>query len=97
MIGIARPNIGEEEKEAICKVIESGILACGTVVKEFEEKFAAYVGTAHSIATTSGTTALEVALMSLGLNKGDKSTYYSLFIYRNSKCNYLFWFGTSVC
>lgn len=86
MIGIARPNIGEEEKEAICKVIESGILACGTVVKEFEEKFAAYVGTAHSIATTSGTTALEVALMSLGLNKGDKvlTTAYSFIATANA-------------
>lgn len=56
------------------------------MVKEFEEKFAAYVGTAHSIATTSGTTALEVALMSLGLNKGDKvlTTAYSFIATANA-------------
>lgn len=72
MIAIAKPFVGMEEKEAVCKVIDSGMIACGAVVEQFEKEFAAYVGAEYGIATTSGTTALEVAIRSLGIGPGDK-------------------------
>ena len=72
MIAIAKPFVGTEEKEAVCKVIDSGMIACGAVVEQFEKEFAAYAGTEYGIATTSGTTALEVAIRSLGIGPGDK-------------------------
>lgn len=72
MISIAKPNVGAEEKEAVCKIIDSGMIACGKVTEAFEEEFSSYIGTKHGIATTSGTTALEVAIKSLGIGKGDK-------------------------
>lgn len=72
MVIIAKPNLGEEEKTAVCNVIDSGMIACGTVVKEFECEFAAFVGASDGIATTSGTTALEVAIRAAGLGIGDK-------------------------
>lgn len=71
MIAIAKPFLGEEEKQAVGSVIDSGMIACGAVVEEFERRFAAYTGAAHGIATTSGTTALEVALRALGIGPGD--------------------------
>ena len=42
MIAIAKPFVGTEEKEAVCKVIDSGMIACGAVVEQFEKEFAAY-------------------------------------------------------
>ena len=72
MIPIAKPLLGEEEKKAVLKVIESGILASGPKTKEFEENFAQYVGAKNALATTSGTTALHLGLLSLGIKKGDE-------------------------
>jgi dTDP-4-amino-4,6-dideoxygalactose transaminase len=72
MISIAKPQIGQEEKEAVLAVLESGMLAQGPRVAEFEEKFAAYCGVQHAIATSSGTTALHVALLAHGIGEGDE-------------------------
>jgi dTDP-4-amino-4,6-dideoxygalactose transaminase len=59
MIYMAKPLLGDEEKEAVCKVIDSGMIANGAAVTEFEQKFTEYTGTKHGVATTSGTTAPE--------------------------------------
>jgi perosamine synthetase len=72
MIPIAKPFMGEEEKQAVVRVLESGMIAAGAVVDEFNQKFADYVGVKHGIACSSGTTALEVALRALGIGEGDK-------------------------
>jgi dTDP-4-amino-4,6-dideoxygalactose transaminase len=72
MIHIARPQIGEEEKAAVLAVLESGQLAQGSVVAEFEEAFAAYCGVKHAIATSNGTTALHVALLAHEIGPGDE-------------------------
>ncbi|MGA7730711.1 MAG: DegT/DnrJ/EryC1/StrS family aminotransferase [Chloroflexia bacterium] len=72
MIHIARPQIGEEEKAAVMAVLDSGQLAQGSVVAEFEEAFAAYCGVKHAIATSNGTTALHVALLAHELGPGDE-------------------------
>jgi len=72
MIPIAKPMMGEEEKAAVIAVLESGQLAQGQKVAEFEERFAAYCGVKHAIATTSGTTALHVALLAHGIGAGDE-------------------------
>ena len=72
MINIAKPLIGIEEQNAVKRVLESGMIACGPVTAEFEKNFADYVGTKHAISTTSGTTAIHLALMCLGINSGDE-------------------------
>lgn len=72
MIPIAHPIIGDEEKQAVLAVLESGQLAQGQVVKEFEEHFAAWVGVRHAVATSNGTTALHLALLAHGLGEGDE-------------------------
>jgi perosamine synthetase len=63
VIPISRPLIGQEEKAAVIAVLESGQLAQGPRVEEFEEKFAALCGVKHAVATSSGTTALLTALL----------------------------------
>jgi len=72
MIPIAKPMIGEEEKKAVIEVLDSGMLASGPKVEEFEKKFAEFIRVKHAIATTSGTTALHLALLSLGVGDGDE-------------------------
>jgi perosamine synthetase len=72
MINMARPLIGDEEKEAVMAVLDSGQLAQGAVVAEFEQAFAGYCGVKHAIATSNGTTALHVALLAHEIGPGDE-------------------------
>jgi dTDP-4-amino-4,6-dideoxygalactose transaminase len=72
MIPIAKPLIGEEEKKAVLEVLDSGMIAQGPRVKAFEDAFAEMCGVAHAIATSNGTTALHVALLSHGIREGDE-------------------------
>ena len=72
MIPIAKPFIGEEEIQAVTKVIRSGMIAQGPKVRELEEKFAKLCGTKHAIATNSGTAALHTSLHVAGIRQGDE-------------------------
>jgi perosamine synthetase len=72
MIPISKPYIGEEEKRAVMEVLESGMLVQGPRVAQLEERFAALCGTKHAIATSSGTTALHMAILAHGIGAGDE-------------------------
>lgn len=72
MIPIAKPVLGKEEESEVVKVLRSGIIAEGVWVENFEKQFAKYVGTKYAVQTTSGTTALHLSLLSLGIGKGDE-------------------------
>ncbi|MDD3925772.1 MAG: DegT/DnrJ/EryC1/StrS family aminotransferase [bacterium] len=71
-IPIARPNISERTKARVMDVLGSGFIASGTEVRNFEQAFAGYTGAAEGIATSSGTTALHVALLAAGIGPGDE-------------------------
>lgn len=71
-IYLARPCIDERELEAVKKVLESRYLTEGPMTAEFEKKFAEYCEAKYGIATTSCSTALELALRTLGIRKGDE-------------------------
>jgi dTDP-4-amino-4,6-dideoxygalactose transaminase len=64
--------LGTEEIKAVSKVIASGHIAEGAVVKEFEQKFADYLNVKHAVATNSGTSALHLALLALEVGPGDE-------------------------
>jgi perosamine synthetase len=72
VIPIARPLMGEEEKARVWSALESGALAQGPRVAELEERFAAFIGVPHAVATSSGTTALHLALLGHGIGEGDE-------------------------
>ncbi len=72
MIPIASPVIGEQEKAAVLRVLESGILAQGPTVEAFETAFAEQLGARHAIAVGSGSAALLVALLAHGVGDGDE-------------------------
>ncbi len=71
-IPITKPFIGPEERAAVLRPLETGWLVQGPFVKEFEDKFGAFVGARHSIATTSCTTALHLCVAALELHPGDE-------------------------
>lgn len=71
-IQLARPCIGKDELTAIQRVLESGFWTEAEVTRKFEKEFARYIGVKHAVATSSCTTALDLALFSLGLKQGDE-------------------------
>ncbi|HID95245.1 MAG TPA: DegT/DnrJ/EryC1/StrS family aminotransferase [Candidatus Latescibacteria bacterium] len=72
MIPHSRPTLSEAEICAVSQVIRSGHIAQGEVVAEFERKVARYIGLRHAVATSSGTSALFLTLMALGVGAGDE-------------------------
>ncbi len=72
LVRLARPDVGEEELAEIREVLESGQLTMGPKVAELEQLLAAAVGTAHAVAVSSGTAALHVAVLALGIGPGDE-------------------------
>lgn len=69
---IARPRIEQDEIDVVSEVLKSGWLTQGPWVKRFETAFATRHTAAHALATTSCTTALHLALASLGIGPGDE-------------------------
>jgi perosamine synthetase len=72
MINMAKPQIGPDEKQAVMDVLDSGIIAQGPRTKAFEDAFAAMCGTKYAVATSSGTTALHIAMLAHKIGKGDE-------------------------
>ena len=71
-IKLARPDVGEAELRAVAEVVASGQLTMGPAVAAFEEGIAQAVGTTHAAAVSSGTAALHLALLALGIGDGDE-------------------------
>ncbi|WP_168626449.1 MULTISPECIES: DegT/DnrJ/EryC1/StrS aminotransferase family protein [unclassified Cryobacterium] len=72
MIPAARPEIGEDERAAVDRVLRSGMLAQGPEVAAFESEFSEWVDGRHSIAMNSGTSALHLAFLAGGIEPGDE-------------------------
>jgi perosamine synthetase len=71
-IPIAAPQIGDDERDAVMAVLESGQLAQGPVVEAFEHEFAAWCGVKHAVAVNSGTAALHLLMLAHGIKEGDE-------------------------
>jgi perosamine synthetase len=72
MIPAAKPIIGDEEREAVDRVLRSGMIAGGPEVAAFETEFSELVDGRHSIAVNSGTSALHMAFVAAGIKAGDE-------------------------
>jgi len=68
----SRPTLGEEEAEAVRQVILSGQIAQGQMVERFEQELARFIGVRGAVATSSGTSALHLALLALEVGEGDE-------------------------
>jgi dTDP-4-amino-4,6-dideoxygalactose transaminase len=71
-IRLGWPELGEPELEEVAQVLESGMLTMGPKVAEFERLIAGICEVQHALAVTSGTAALHLAVLALGLEDGDE-------------------------
>ncbi len=85
-IPIAKPYIGDEEKQAVMAVMDSGQLSQGPKVAEFERAFADYHGAKHGVATSNGTTALMASMMAHGIGPGDEVIIPSFSFFATASC-----------
>jgi perosamine synthetase len=72
LIRLAWPDVGPAEAEAVAEVLESGQLTMGPKVAEFEHALAASCGTEYAVVVSSGTAALHLAVLALGIGVGDE-------------------------
>ena len=66
------PHLSGRELELVRGVLEREYVNDGPLTREFERKVAAFVGTRHAVAVTSGTAAIALALMAAGIGPGDE-------------------------
>ncbi len=71
-VRLAFPDVGDAELAAVAEVLAGGQLTMGPRVAAFEAGLAAACGTAHAVAVSSGTAAIHLALLALGLGPGDE-------------------------
>jgi dTDP-4-amino-4,6-dideoxygalactose transaminase len=71
-IPITKPLFGAEELQAVQQPLENGWVVQGPFVKQFEDSFSAFTGSRFSVATSSCTTALHIAVAALHLKPGDE-------------------------
>jgi len=72
MLGFQPPAIGEEEIAAVAETLRSGWLTTGPKAAELERRFAEFVEAEHVLAVASGTAALHLALLAVGVGPGDE-------------------------
>ena len=71
-LGFQPPSIGEEEIEAVAETLRSGWLTTGPRAALLEERMAEYLEAKHVLAVASGTAAMHLALVALGIEAGDE-------------------------
>jgi len=73
MIPVCEPLLSSKELEYVADCLKTNwISSLGKYINEFEQRFAEYCGVKYGVSTTSGTTALHLALASLDIGKGDE-------------------------
>lgn len=77
-VPLADIDLGEEERQAVLRVLDSTWLTMGKATITFEQQFTAYLGAPDSVAVSSGTAALHIAARLAGLQSGDEVLVPSL-------------------
>jgi len=71
-IHLAQPSFDKNEEKEVIETLRSGWVTLGPRTKEFEEKFAKYVGSKYAVGVTSCTAALHISLIAAGIGEGDE-------------------------
>jgi len=71
-VPISQPAVGKDEWEAMLEPMQTGWLTQGPMVRQFEAEFAERHQVPHAVATSTGTSALHLALVAVGVGPGDE-------------------------
>lgn len=69
-IPLARPEITERDREAVLEVLRTPYLSLGPKLGEFEQRISDYTGSPYAVAVNSGTSALQLAMLAFGIERG---------------------------
>ena len=72
MITHSKTVLEEEDLASVAKVLRSGLLVQGKYVSALEDRFSSFIGVNHAAAASSGTAALHLSLLSLGIGYGSE-------------------------
>lgn len=72
IIPYGKQSISEEDIDAVIQALKSDYLTQGPKIKEFEDKFASYVGSKYAVAVANGTAALHICTLAMDVKEGDK-------------------------
>lgn len=72
IIPYGKQNITQQDIDVVIEALQSDYLTQGPKIKEFEDRFADYVGSKYAVAVSNGTAALHLCTLALGVKKGDK-------------------------
>ncbi|MBT8440670.1 MAG: UDP-4-amino-4,6-dideoxy-N-acetyl-beta-L-altrosamine transaminase [Gammaproteobacteria bacterium] len=86
MIPYGRQSVSQSDIDAVVDVLKSDFLAQGDVVPKFEQALCGYTKASHGIAVNSGTSALHIACLSLGLQQGDYLWTSSITFVASANC-----------
>ncbi len=71
-ISLSSPYLDEEEIKAVVDVLKTPYLSMGPKIKEFEKKFAEYIGTKYAVGVSNGTAGLHISIKALNIKEGDE-------------------------
>ena len=86
MLSVAEPSLGQDEKDALVEVIESGWITMGERVQRFERDFAVVHQAADAVAVASATAGLHLSLHALGIGPGDEVLVPSMTFVASANC-----------
>ena len=72
IIRVGKPNVTEEDAQAMYNAVKGNFLGPGPYVEKFEEEFAKYIGVKNAVAVNSGTSAMLLPLAASGIQSGDE-------------------------
>lgn len=82
----SRHSISKEDIKNVIKVLKSDFLTQGTNIYNFEKKFANYLGVKYAIACATGTAALHLSCIALGINKKSSLATSSITFVASANC-----------
>lgn len=85
-IPYGRQNIDYKDIDAVVTALKSDYLTQGPIVREFEEKFAKYVGANYAVAVNNATSGLHLSVLALNLSKGDRVITTSITFAASANC-----------
>jgi len=85
-IPYGRQNIDQKDIDAVVTTLQADFLTQGPKVNEFEEKFAAYVGSKYAVAVNNATSGLHISVLALNLKEGDRVITTSITFAASANC-----------